>query len=455
MTSAMAHSTKHHPVKAIEYMKTARIGYLIPEFPGQTHAFFMRELRELHKRGVQTLLLSTRPPTAAARAKHDWAETAAADTTYLTPIKLSQLPVAAMQLLKSGPAAWVRCLQAVFSADGLTLRQRAQVAALIPVAAWLVTQLTKGQCQHLHIHSCANSAWLGVFVSLLSNISYSLTLHGPLHDYGSGQPTKWHHAKFVIVITKDLIREAREKIPHTLLPPLILAPMGVNIDAFQRSAPYAAPCPDTPVRLVSCGRINPCKGHDDLIKAVAMLRAEGFDVSLKICGSIDSQRKDYEQSLYDLIQAHQLHSCVHILGSVAEQRVRDELQDAHIFCLASHKEPLGVATMEAMSMQMPVIVTESPGVCEMITDGHDGLLVSAKSPDEFVKAIRGLIADSDQCRRLAINARLTIEQGFHSGVSAEAIRDGISLKNESTDQHRPGACSDVACQVDVPGQLVS
>ena len=30
---------------------SSRIGYLIPEFPGQTHAFFMREREELEKLG--------------------------------------------------------------------------------------------------------------------------------------------------------------------------------------------------------------------------------------------------------------------------------------------------------------------------------------------------------------------------------------------------------------------
>ena len=431
-----------------------RIGYLIPEFPGQTHAFFMREKNELHKRGVSTLLLSTRPPATSARARHDWAEPAAAYTTYLTPIRMSQLPTAVGQLLKSGPVAVLSCLRAVVNNHELTPKQRLQVAALIPVAAWMVTRLKREGCRHLHIHSCANSAWLGVFTTLLSDITYSLTLHGPLHDYGPAQPAKWQHAKFVIVITKDLIREAREKIPHALLPPLILAPMGVNTSAFQRTSPYAAPTSQGPVRIVSCGRINPCKGHDDLIRAIAVLRAEGLDVRLTICGSIDSKRKDYEQLLDRLIEESELQPYVQILGSVSEERVRDELQQAHVFCLASHKEPLGVATMEAMSMQMPVIVTSSPGVCELITHDHDGLLVTARRPEEFVTAIRALLSDADQCQRLAVNARLTIEQGFHSGVSAEAILDGIRSDAGFNETTRAKSSETNGCYSKTSEQLV-
>jgi hypothetical protein len=38
------------------------IGYLIPEFPGQTHIFFWREIQELRQLGIQPELVSTQPP---------------------------------------------------------------------------------------------------------------------------------------------------------------------------------------------------------------------------------------------------------------------------------------------------------------------------------------------------------------------------------------------------------
>ena len=41
-----------------------KIGYLIPEFPGQTHIFFWRELQALPGKGVSPELVSTRPPPA-------------------------------------------------------------------------------------------------------------------------------------------------------------------------------------------------------------------------------------------------------------------------------------------------------------------------------------------------------------------------------------------------------
>lgn len=400
------------------------IGYLIPEFPGQTHAFFMRERQELTNLGVTAKLYSTRPPVAAA-ARHEWAAAAAAETIYLTPFRWHHLATAAIQLLFSGPPAWWRCLKSVATADGLNAKQRLRVLAMIPVAAYLLGCLKKDGCRHVHIHSCANSAWLGVFVSLLSDITYSLTLHGPLHDYGPAQSTKWKHARFVVVITQDLLREARENLPADCQPPMLLAPMGVDVRRFCRTNRYQPATKGQEVKLVACGRINPCKGHDDLIRAVGMLRQQGIDATLTICGSTDGQRRDYEELLLQLIEDNSLQDHVQLTGSVSEERVRSELQNAHLFCLASHKEPLGVATMEAMAMGLPAIVTESPGVTEMISDGHDGCLVAAKSPQQFVDAIANLIDQPETARQLAENARKTVETRFHSGISAEVIRMGI------------------------------
>ena len=63
-----------------------RIGYLVPQFPGQTHIFFWREVQALEAMGHKVDLLSTRMPPSGLIA-HDWSEDAIARTTYLGQIK--------------------------------------------------------------------------------------------------------------------------------------------------------------------------------------------------------------------------------------------------------------------------------------------------------------------------------------------------------------------------------
>ena len=64
-----------------------RLAYFVPEFPGQTHIFFWREIIELEKLGVDVHLFSTRLPDKGIMS-HSWTEAAVARTGYLTSLTL-------------------------------------------------------------------------------------------------------------------------------------------------------------------------------------------------------------------------------------------------------------------------------------------------------------------------------------------------------------------------------
>jgi colanic acid/amylovoran biosynthesis glycosyltransferase len=401
-----------------------RIGYLIPEFPGQTHAFFVREREELQRRRIDTVLYSTRKPRKGI-ATHHWATAARTETTYLMPGSLFAAMRMAWSIMRTGPTAWLRCLNLAFTAEDATLTGRLRTLSLIPAAFRLADCAKRDGWSHIHIHSCANAAWLGVFLRQFSDLTYSLTLHGPLQDYGPNQKLKWKFSSFCVVITEELAAQVRMTIAPDCRPLILKAPMGVDPSAFVRSGAYQPPRPGEVLRLVSCGRIHPCKGHDDLIRAVDLLQQRGIRVELTICGAPDGRRPEYPDELNSLIAERSLQAVVRLAGSVSEEQVRAELQLSHVFCLASHSEPLGVATMEAMAMEMPVVVTSSPGVREMITSGVNGILVPPLSPESIADAICALCAAPEDMRRLAANSRLTIEQRFHSGISAAVIRTGL------------------------------
>src|ERR1700753_1146161 len=85
------------------------IGYLIPEFPAQTHNFFWNERNELFKLGIDTCLISTRRP-ARALVSHSWANTAQQNTLYLAEIGTMEAAGILLAWIKLGPRAWLRAL---------------------------------------------------------------------------------------------------------------------------------------------------------------------------------------------------------------------------------------------------------------------------------------------------------------------------------------------------------
>ncbi|WP_428243548.1 exopolysaccharide biosynthesis GT4 family glycosyltransferase EpsE [Gynuella sp.] len=407
-----------------------KLGIFIPEFPGQTHAFFMRELAEINKKNVVTQIISTRAPKSGiGLARHAWASEAAEKTKYLFPLTAGELLKAVGHVLFAGPRRWFRLLKSVINSD-LTLKEQLRQILYIILGAELKAFAQQNGIAHIHVHSCANTANIAMYSRLLGGPSYSMTLHGPLHDYGKNQHNKWKNAAFGIIITNDLLKEIHRLIPAEILPELRIAPMGVDVEKFNRSQEYRPPQKNELIKIVSCGRINKIKGHDDLIRVVATLvQREGLDVQLDICGSTDSNSNasGYLDELQQLCDSLNVSDRVNFLGSVSEEVVINKLQEAHFFCLASHKEPLGVAIMEALSMQTPTIVTRSPGTMEMIESDVDGILVEPKNPDGFVDAILALLDAPVQLTELSRQGRLTVIDRFHSGLSAEIIVNMANL----------------------------
>jgi colanic acid/amylovoran biosynthesis glycosyltransferase len=403
-----------------------RIGFLIPEFPGQTHAFFMRERVELAKLEVETELISTRRPLAGI-ANHAWAEEAAKVTTYLFPLSKGQIISSIGIIVLAGPLAWFRCLAVIFGKSDMGANERLKMFAMMIAGAFLLSSCQRKGLRHVHIHSCANSANVALFARLLGGPTYSLTLHGPMHDYGTNQARKWGNAAYCIVITNELMTEVKDNLRHIALPPIYLAPMGVNINDFRRSSAYTPVRSGETIKLVSCARLNFVKAHDDLIRVVARLKEKGFNAQLNICGATDSVSdvENYFDELKKLRSELGVEDRVNFLGSLSENRIKEELESAHYFCLASLKEPLGVAIMEAMAMELPVIVTRSPGVCEMVDNGVDGILVEPRSPEQFVEAIMHLVNSPGVAIDIAHKGRMKIVRHFHSGISASRIVDGL------------------------------
>lgn len=401
-----------------------KIGYLVPEFPGQTHAFFWREIAILEQLGVEVDIISTRLPPNQIMS-HDWTKTARERTTYLFP-PTSKLGAIAATSWRSGWQGWRRVWGAIARVRGATRKQRLRLLGLAAIGAELAACGRERGWQHVHVHSCADSANIALFARLLGGITYSLTLHGRLSDYGANQEQKWRYAAFGLVITRQLETDVRQLLAGNLPPAIAIAPMGVNVETFARTTPYRPWQGNGVCRLFSCGRLNPCKGHVDAIAAAARLRDEGWNVELAIAGEDEQGGSGYRRQLESEIAAQQLGDSVHLLGAVSEARIRAELERAQMFVLASWHEPLGIAIAEAMACEVPVVVTGSGGVRELVTDGVEGILVEPRSPESLAAAIAKLAADPETARRMGRAGRERIRQHFHSRRSAEVLVQAIA-----------------------------
>lgn len=388
------------------------LGYLVPQFPGQTHIFFWREIADLERLGVTPHLFSTRPPPARL-ISHDWSQAAMARTTYLGH------PTSGHTLSGLALAPWPAILR-----EGQGPGFLKDVAICLPAARALIQDCRARGIAHVHAHSCGRAALICALARRMGGPSYSLTLHGALSDYGPGQGFKWRHASFATIITHKLLAEMRDVIGPDLPADLMVQPMGVDTEDFKRDTPYQPPVPGAPLRLFSCGRLHFVKGHQDLLSALRLLLDRGIDVQLDIAGEDDAGGTGYRAELQAHLEALDLTRNARLLGAVSGAEVRRHLLDADVFVLASWHEPLGVAYMEAMACGVPTIGTDAGGVRELIDHGQSGLLVPPKSPEVLADAIAALAADPALCARFSAAGRARVVQDFRSSRGAEALMAG-------------------------------
>ncbi|WP_420569057.1 exopolysaccharide biosynthesis GT4 family glycosyltransferase EpsE [Thalassovita sp.] len=392
-----------------------KLAYLVPQFPGQTHIFFWREIQHLERMGIEVHLFSTMPPPPGL-ISHSWSQQAMERTTYLgtrsVPALLAALP----------RAPWPELLPEM-RRDGSSVAKDALIC--LPAARRLLAECKKRGITHVHAHSCGRAAMIAALAQRMGGLDYSVTLHGPLQDYGPAQPFKWRGARFATIITQKIHAEMQRDMAADLPPRIRIQAMGVDAETLTRETPYQPPAQGQPVRIFTCARLHFVKGHQDLMDAVKLLRDRGVDVQLQIAGEDDDGGSGYRHVLEQKIKDLDLDGTVTLLGAIDADEVKRRLCQAHLFVLASWAEPLGVAYMEAMSCAVPTIGTDAGGVPELIENGKDGILVPPQNPGAMADAITRLAADPSLLSKLSAAGRQTIIQRFDSRLGAETLAQEI------------------------------
>ena len=83
----------------------------------------------------------------------------------------------------------------------------------------------------------------------------------------------------------------------------------------------------------------------------------------------------------------------------------DVLAAGDVFALASTREGLPVALMEALALGLPVVCTAVGGVPSVITEGEQGMLVPPARPALLAEAILAVVADPESRAAMAVAAR--------------------------------------------------
>jgi|694.fasta_scaffold06022_5 colanic acid/amylovoran biosynthesis glycosyltransferase len=385
-----------------------------------------REISHLRELGAKVIVYSTRPPGEQTYAKHDFVSQEVPETRYLWPRRLMPMVCDICRTFLLHPVRTWKTFWLLFQ---MPLDKGRGIKTALPcllLALEMSAMLKRDRIDHIHVASAAKSALIALGVKELSRVPFSLVVNANVEWWGGAMREKFTSADFVVSIAGWLSKDIRKVVPELSEEQLVFASIGVDTQTWIAND-RNWPSRNEPLRLVSVGRLHPSKGHDVLIRSVALMRDNGIDVRLRVLG----EGPDRER-LSQLIQELTLTSYVELLGSVSENVVKSELAQSHVFVLASHAEPLGVAYMEAMASGIATIGTNQGGVSEIISNNETGFLVPPKSPEAIASVVSSLASSPALAKKIGASGRKFIESAFDSRIGAKRLFDAIDRNLKKT-----------------------
>jgi D-inositol-3-phosphate glycosyltransferase len=199
------------------------------------------------------------------------------------------------------------------------------------------------------------------------------------------------------VITANSVVEMHELITHYGADPsrIEIVPPGVDHAFFspgsRRGARQALGLGDEPV-LLFVGRIQPLKGVDVAVEALARLRDRRARM-LIVGGSSGAEGDDYVADVHKLIADHGLSERITMVPPQPHHVLSTYYRAADLTVVPSRSESFGLVALESAACGTPVVASDVGGLRTLVDHGRTGLRVPGRDPDDYAAAIERILDD--------------------------------------------------------------
>jgi glycosyltransferase involved in cell wall biosynthesis len=193
--------------------------------------------------------------------------------------------------------------------------------------------------------------------------------------------------------------------------------------------------PSTRVRVGIVGRLDPWKGQDLFLQAVARSKV---DVDLVVAGGPLFGRQEYADDLRKLAGSLHLTSQPRFLGHVSDVKSLMDTLDVVVVCTRG-AEPWGQVVVQGMARGCCVVAPATGGPSEIISHGEDGWLYEPESVSGLADALEHLTVRPELMRGLGRKAAGTAQQ-YESARTMPALLEviGDASHHASSRVHRLG-----------------
>ena len=201
--------------------------------------------------------------------------------------------------------------------------------------------------------------------------------------------------------------------------------------------------------ILWAGRLIDLKHPEYAIRLAKRLKNDGMNFSISLIG--DGSLRD---TLEGMIESYDVKDCVHLLGAMDHERVRQYMENAEIYLFTSnYEEGWGAVLNESMNSGCAVVVSDAIGSAGFLINDHEnGLLFQNENENDLYKKVKSLLDNSNECRRLGLNAYHTLLNEWNPRTAAERILQlSECLANGQETPFKEGPCS--RAEVIIRGKL--
>jgi len=153
------------------------------------------------------------------------------------------------------------------------------------------------------------------------------------------------------------------------------------------------------------------------------------EIARKIKFYIYGEGKNKEK-LQQLINDNDLQDSVFLKGKISNDEVPKVLNSFDVFCATSISESFGVAIIEAMACELPIVATNADGFVEIMEDNKTGFLVERKNVEEIELALENLLEDYKKRKEFGKNGREQVKEKYDWNKNVNYMKNiYIQIKN--------------------------
>lgn len=278
----------------------------------------------------------------------------------------------------------------------------------------LIRLMRRGRFQIMHSFMFTSNLW-GRIGAILAGIPIRIAAErnvddwkGPIRRWLDRRLASWTSRVVAVSGKVEVFCHEQIGIPTEKL---ITIRNGISVDLFKplsnsrefARAALGLAAEDLVVTQVA--RLVPQKGYEVLLEAAVLVYRRHPRMRLMIVGDGPSG-----EALAAQAEQLGIGKSVTFLGF--KKDVREVLWATDLFALASWREGLPVALLEAMAASLPSVVTLVGGNNEVVIEGETGFLVPPGDAVQMADRINLLLDDPSLRERLGTAARLRVESEF-------------------------------------------